>query len=112
MPIDAFLAAGHQPDIGCVEQRIQHIKVALAGDTEGHVDSMSAQRRDDQLAAAEKSLVRRHHLPRPSWHGGHLSRCRQATEEAFPAVLKTTNFGFAPRRTGAAEQKTIVISAA
>ena len=50
----AFLAAGHETDLRGVEQRVEDFEVALAGHAEGHVDTMGAQRRDDELAAAEK----------------------------------------------------------
>ena len=50
----AFLAAGHETDLGRIEQRVEHFEIALAGDAERHVDAMRAQRGDDELAAAEK----------------------------------------------------------
>jgi len=56
----ALLPAGHKPDLGRIEERIEHFEIAFAGDTEGHVDAVSAERGNDELAAAEKSLVRRH----------------------------------------------------
>ena len=49
----ALLAAGHEPDLGRVKERVKHFEVAFAGDAERHVDAVRAQRRDDQLAAAE-----------------------------------------------------------
>jgi hypothetical protein len=56
----AFLPAGNEADLRRVEERIEHFEIAFAGDTEGHVDPVSAERGNDKLAAAEKSLVRRH----------------------------------------------------
>ena len=47
-----FLAAGHEADLGCVEEGIEHFEIAFAGDAEGHVDTMSAEGRDDELTAA------------------------------------------------------------
>ena len=39
----AFLAAGHEADLGGVEQRVEHFEIALAGDAERHLDAMRAQ---------------------------------------------------------------------
>ena len=49
----ALLAAGHETDFGRVVERVEDFEIALAGDAEGHLDAMGAQRRDDELAAAE-----------------------------------------------------------
>ena len=49
----AFLPAGHEADLGGVEERIEHFEIALAGDAERHLDAVRAQRRDDELAAAQ-----------------------------------------------------------
>jgi hypothetical protein len=43
-----------------VEESIEHFEIAFASDAEGHVDTMSAEGQDYELAAAEKSLFRRH----------------------------------------------------
>ena len=53
----AFLAAGHETDLGRVEQRVEHFEIALAGDAERHVDAMGAQRGDDELTAACRRFV-------------------------------------------------------
>ena len=75
----ALLAAGDQTDLGRVEQRVEHFEIALAGDAEGHLDAVRAQRRDDELAAAQRSKVCRH---RPTSSSplpiGHLRRWRRA----------------------------------
>ncbi len=56
----ALLAAGHEMDVGRVEQRVEHFEIALAGDAERHPHPMRPQRRDHQLAAAHQAQVRRH----------------------------------------------------
>jgi len=58
-----FLAAGHKADIGRVDECIEHLKVALAGDTEGHLDAVDLECGNHELTAAENSLVRRHRAP-------------------------------------------------
>jgi hypothetical protein len=39
---------------GVVEEGVEHFRIALAGDAEGHLHPMRAQRGADQLAAASK----------------------------------------------------------
>ncbi len=56
----ALLAAGHEADLGRVVERVEHFEIALAGDAEGHLDAMRAQRRDDELAAAHRGKIGRH----------------------------------------------------
>src|SRR6516162_7065912 len=75
----AFLAASDEADFRRVEQRVEHFEITLAGDAEGHVDTMGAQRSDHQLSAAKKV---RCHRPTSSLrcNDGHLSRCNAFTE--------------------------------
>jgi hypothetical protein len=56
-----FLAAGHQTDFRRIVERVEHFEKALAGDAEGHVDTMRAQRRDNQLTAAQWNTICRRH---------------------------------------------------
>ena len=60
----ALLAAGHEPDFRRVEERVEDFEITLPGDAEGHVDAMGAQRRGDELAAAEEREIRCHGPPR------------------------------------------------
>ena len=53
----ALLAAGHQADLGGVEEGVEHFEIALAGDAERHLDTVRPQRRDHQLAAAQLRKV-------------------------------------------------------
>ena len=66
----ALLPAGHEADFGGVVERVEHFEIALAGDAERHLDTVRAQRRDDELAAAQFGQVGRHSL---------LPRCRRAS---------------------------------
>jgi len=45
-----FLAVDHETDVRVV-QRVEHIQVAFAGDAEGGVDAVDAERVDQDLAA-------------------------------------------------------------
>ena len=56
----ALLPAGHEADFGGVVERVEHFEIALAGDAERHLDTVRAQRRDDELAAAQFGQVGRH----------------------------------------------------
>ena len=77
--------------MGRVEQRIEHFEIALSGDAERHLDAMGAECGNDQLAAAEKSLVRRHHCASINCYGSHLRRCRRRTKGCSwtPGYLRT-----------------------
>ena len=55
-----FLAAGHKPNFGCVEQCVEHFEITFAGDAEGHVDTMRPQRSNDELTAGQRRKVACH----------------------------------------------------
>jgi len=82
----AFLAAGDEMNLGCVEERVQDFEIALAGDAERHLDAVRLEAADDQLAAAQFLEVRRHRPPSAVFsYGRHLRRCAGATEGDCPA---------------------------
>jgi hypothetical protein len=76
----AFLAAGDKPDLRRVVERVEHFEIALAGDAEGHLRAMRAQRRDHQLAAGEGGKIDRHRAFGPALRRRHLRRSRAAEE--------------------------------
>ena len=66
----AFLAAGHEADLGRVVQRVEHFEIALAGDAERHLDAMRLEAADDQLAAAQRRKICRHAVVSPLLSAG------------------------------------------
>ena len=80
----ALLAAGDEVDLGRVEERVEHLEIALAGDAERHLDAM-------RLEAARRPAGRRSKPedspPSPARRvcrcsRRHLRRCAGATKEA------------------------------